>query len=106
MPAQQSNISAEDLDDDEGRTKEIPRQSVLSNLVGSSISNFENEDESGEDGEGENGANLDAVVASKDIIRIERQGTQAAAAQNKPNLRKQRSNRKAEPVVVNLEATL
>ena len=26
MPAQQSNISAEDLDDDEGRTKEIPYQ--------------------------------------------------------------------------------
>ena len=26
MPAQQSNISAEDLDDDEERTKEIPYQ--------------------------------------------------------------------------------
>ena len=73
MPAQQSNISAEDLDDDEGRTKEIPRQSVLSNLVGSSISNFENE--SGEDGAGDEDviSGLDAAINSKNNIRIEKQ---------------------------------
>ena len=73
MPAQQSNISAEDLDDDDGRTKEIPRQSVLSNLVESSISNFDNL--AGEDGNGDNDHDLDNVVNSKNSIRIDKQGS-------------------------------
>ena len=76
MPAQQSNISAEDLDDDEGRIKEIPRQSVLSNLVESSISNFENE--SVEDGGLESekgGGGFSAIKSTKDIITIEKQGS-------------------------------
>ena len=63
MPAQQSNLSAEMLEYDEGRTQEIPRQSVLSNLVESSISNFENEEsvEDGATGAGE----IDAAVNQK-----------------------------------------
>ena len=75
MPAQQSNISAEDLDDDEGRIKEIPRQSVLSNLVESSISNFENE--SVEDGGAPEGSEKDvggfsAIKSAKNMIKIEK----------------------------------
>ena len=98
MPAQQSNMSAEDLDDEEGRTKEIPRQSVLSNLVESSISNFENE--SGDEVEE---ARLDQAVDEKNKIKIEKQ---ASISYGKPhnNLRSRKSQkankRKREPVVV------
>lgn len=92
MPAQQSNISAEDLDDDEGRIKEIPRQSVLSNLVGSSISCFENEsveDDRGMDSE-KGGDNI-ALNSSKNIIRIEKQGSIDTGTGKLHNLKSRKS---------------
>ena len=103
MPDQVGRKSVEELDDDEGRTKEIPRQSVLSNLVESSISNFENEsvEEGAEEGETRL---LDEVIASKNNIKIEKQ---ASINQNKPinNLKSRKSQkaakRKKEPVLVN-----
>ena len=102
MPAQQSNISAEDLDDDEGRTKEIPRQSVLSNLVQSSISNFENE--SGDDAGADEANALNRVVNNKNIIKIEKQGS-VSADMPYNNLKSRKSQkaakRKKEPYVVN-----
>ena len=108
MPDQVGRKSAEELDDDEGRTKEIPRQSVLSNLVESSISNFENE--SGEEGAGDEEvemARLDEVIATKNNIKIEKQ---ASINQTKPinNLKSRKSQkaakRKKEPVLVNNSA--
>ena len=81
MPAQQSNISAEDCldNEDEGRIKEIPRQSVLSNLVGSSISCFDNEsveDENrGIDDSDKGGDRAALNSSSKNSIRIEKQGS-------------------------------
>ncbi len=83
--------SVEELDDDEGRTKEIPRQSVLSNLVESSISNFENESvEEGVGDDDEVEANLDEVIANKSNIKIEKQ---ASINQSKPinNLKSRKS---------------
>mmetsp|Transcript_12071 Transcript_12071/g.16382 ORF Transcript_12071/g.16382 Transcript_12071/m.16382 type:complete len:96 (-) Transcript_12071:3165-3452(-) len=94
MPAQQSNVSAEMLEYDEGRTQEIPRQSVLSNLVESSISNFENE-ESVEDG-GAGAIEIDAAVNEKSQIRIERQASvsQKHKVYNNLKSRKSRKERK------------
>ena len=48
MPAQQSGSQDDEEEDD--KVKEVPRQSVLSNLVESSISNFENESQGEVDG--------------------------------------------------------
>ena len=48
MPAQQSGSQEDEEEDD--KVKEVPRQSVLSNLVESSISNFENESQGEVDG--------------------------------------------------------
>ena len=89
MPAQQSNISVEDLalDDDEGRTKEIPRQSVLSNLVESSISNFENE--SVEEATVGEELHLDSVVNSSSNIRIDKQHSTKPVKQTTNNLKDQ-----------------
>ena len=101
MPAQQSNLSAEMLEYDEGRTQEIPRQSVLSNLVESSISNFENEEsvEDGATGAGE----IDAAVNQKSQIRIERQSSISKNHKIYKNLKSRKSRkegkRKNEPSI-------